>query len=120
MTFHFQKVIWLIQTPPPPENAVVQYDVIDAVIKLVKKFGRNCKLCDIEHAFRITCIHPSDYHLLGFTWNHYFYYDRCLPMGASSSCQIFEKFSCALQWIMVDIINIKQEACHTLLMTFYL
>jgi hypothetical protein len=23
-------------------------------------------------------------------------------MGASSSCQIFEKFSCALQWIMVN------------------
>jgi hypothetical protein len=35
-----------------------------------------------------------------FTEFHYFYFDRCLPMGASSSCQIFEKFSCAIQWIM--------------------
>jgi hypothetical protein len=78
----------------PPENSVVQYDGIDTVIKLVKKFGRNCKLakCDIEDAFRIVCVHPSDYHLLGFTWNHYFYYDRCLPMGTSSSRQIFENF----------------------------
>jgi hypothetical protein len=56
--------------------------------------------CDIEDAFRIIPIHPSDYYLLGFTWNNYFYFDRCLPMGASSSCQIFEKFSCAIQWIM--------------------
>jgi hypothetical protein len=43
--------------------------------------------CDIEDAFRIIPIHPSDYYLLGFTWNNYFYFDRCLPMGASSSCQ---------------------------------
>ena len=72
--------------------------------KLIKKFGRNCKLakCDIEDAFRIVCVHPSDYHLFGFTWNHYFYYDRCLPMGASSSCHIFEKNYLALQWIMVN------------------
>lgn len=86
----------------PPENSVVSYDGVDKVIKLVKKFGRNAKLakCDIEDAFRIVCIHPSDYHLLGFTWNQLFYYDRCLPMGASSSCQIFETLSCALQFIM--------------------
>lgn len=44
---------------------------------------------DIEDAFRIIPIHPSDYHLLGFIWEGQFYYDKCLPMGASSSCQIF-------------------------------
>lgn len=86
----------------PPENSAVKYDNIDSVIQLIRHFGRGCLLskCDIEDAFRIICVHPSDHYLLGFTWNHYFYYDRCLPMGASSSCQIFEKFSCALQWIM--------------------
>ena len=86
----------------PQENSTVKYDGIDTVIQLGKQFGRHCKLskCDIEDAFRIIPIHPSDYYLLGFTWNNYFYFDRCLPMGASSSCQIFEKFSCAIQWIM--------------------
>lgn len=86
----------------PPENSQVKYDGIDIVVKLVKYFGRNAKMskCDIEDAFRIVAIHPSDYHLLGFIWNNLYYYDRCLPMGASSSCQIFERFSCALQWIM--------------------
>jgi hypothetical protein len=29
-----------------------------------------------------------------------YYYDRCLPMGASTSCQIFESFSSSLHWIM--------------------
>jgi len=86
----------------PLENSVVKYDGIDNVIKLVKYFGHNALLskCDIEDAFRIICVHPSDYFYLGFTWNNLYYYDRCLPMGASSSCQIFERFSCALQWIM--------------------
>jgi hypothetical protein len=56
--------------------------------------------CDIEDAFRLVPIHPTDYHLLGFTWNNLYYYDRCLPMGASSSCQIFESFSSSLHWIM--------------------
>ena len=86
----------------PQENSWVQYEGIGKVIDLVKSFGRKCLLakCDIEDAFRIINIHPSDHHLLGFTWNNFYYYDRCLPMGASSSCQIFESFSCALQWIM--------------------
>ena len=84
----------------PLENSVVKYDGIDNVIKFVKYFGQNSLLskCNIEDAFRIICVHPSDYPYLGFTWNLY-YFDRGLPMGASSSCQLFER-SCALQWIM--------------------
>jgi hypothetical protein len=39
-------------------------------------------------------------HLLGFTWNGFYYYDKCLSMGATNSCKILENFSCALQWIM--------------------
>lgn len=86
----------------PPENSIVKYDCINNVVNLVKFFRQDALLskCDIEDAFRIICLHPSDYHLLGFTWNHFFYFDKCLPMGASSSCQIFERFSSALQWIM--------------------
>ncbi|XP_062614297.1 uncharacterized protein LOC134276023 [Saccostrea cucullata] len=55
---------------------------------------------DIEDAFRIIPICPEDYHLLGFSWQGKYYFDKCLQMGASSSCQIFEKFSVALQWIL--------------------
>ena len=54
----------------------------------------------MENAFRNIDIHPSDYHLLGFTWNGFYYYDKCLAMGATNSCKILENFSCALQWIM--------------------
>lgn len=53
---------------------------------------------DIEEAFRIIPIHPDDYKLLGFSWEGAYFYDKCLPMGASSSCRIFEALSTSLQW----------------------
>ena len=65
----------------PQENSWVQYEGIGKVIDLVKSFGRQCLLakCDIEDVFRIINIHPSDHHLLGLTWNIFYYFDRCLP-----------------------------------------
>lgn len=86
----------------PPEFSSVHYDNIQSVISLVNKFGSGCLMskADIEDAFRLIPIHPSDHKYLGFKWDNQFYYDRCLPMGCSSSCQIFESFSSALQWIM--------------------
>lgn len=91
----------------PREHSAVQYDSIDQVVALVQKFGRECLMAktDIEDAFRIIPIHPADYYLLGFTWEGQYYYDKCLPMGASSSCQIFESFSFALQWVMENVFN---------------
>lgn len=86
----------------PHEASVVSYDTMDNVVSLIKQYGQFALMAktDVENAFCIIPIHPSDYHLLGFSWNNYFYYDRTLPMGASSSCQIFEMLSTALQWIM--------------------
>lgn len=54
---------------------------------------------DIKKAFRIIPIHPSDYHLFVVQWRGKFYVDRTLQMGCSSSCQIFEAFSSAIEWI---------------------
>ena len=41
-----------------------------------------------------------DRHLLGFKCKDYYYFDNCLPMGCSSSCQLFELFSTSLEWII--------------------
>ena len=54
---------------------------------------------DIESAFRIIPIHPSNDFLLGFKWNNQYYYNKCLPMGLAVSCRIFEEFSMALEYI---------------------
>ena len=54
---------------------------------------------DIKNAFRLLPIHPEDYGLLGLKWKGLYYYDKCMPMGCSSSCLTFETFSTALEWI---------------------
>ena len=84
------------------ENTHVQYETLDHVIALITQLGRGALIAkaDIENAFRIIPIHPSCYHLLGFTWQQLFYYDKCLPMGCAQSCKIFERFSSSVQWIL--------------------
>ena len=85
------------------EHTRVQYETLDHVIGLTSRFGRGALIAkaDIENAFRIVPIHPDCHHLLGFTWQQQFYYDKCLPMGCAQSCQIFERFSTAIQWILM-------------------
>ncbi|XP_052220819.1 uncharacterized protein LOC127837617 isoform X1 [Dreissena polymorpha] len=48
---------------------------------------------DLESAFRLIPISPTDFHLLGFSVNNLFYFDKALVFGASISCAIFERFA---------------------------
>ena len=119
----------------PKDIATVQYSSVPQAINLIKYHGRFSYLAktDIKSAFRIIPIRPDQYHLLGFQWNNKFYYDRCLPMGCSSSCSIFEAFSTSLEFIIrskvsdVSIIHIlddfffvshSYQSCHDALMLF--
>jgi hypothetical protein len=43
-------------------------------------------------------IWQGDFDQFGFSFENQFYFDRCLPMGASISCSLFENFSTALHW----------------------
>ena len=63
---------------------------------------------DIKSAFRILPINPQDYHLLGIKWSGQ-YYDKCMPMGCSSSCKTFETFSTAVEWIAQDKLGIANH-----------
>ena len=73
------------------EYSHVQYARIDDAIKPIKEVGQGCYLAktDIKSAFRIIPIRPEDYPLLGMTWQEQFYFDKCMPMGCSSSCPTF-------------------------------
>ena len=55
--------------------------------------------CDIRSAFRLLPVLPEQYHLLGMKWNDNYYFDKCMPMGARSSCNLFELFSTGLEFI---------------------
>ena len=85
----------------PSEKSTVHYASISDAIAMIKSIGRGCYMSktDIKSAFRIIPIHPEDYHLLGMKWNNSYFFDRCLPMGCSSSCAIFEAFSTSLEWL---------------------
>ncbi|MEW8548012.1 MAG: reverse transcriptase domain-containing protein [Candidatus Thiodiazotropha sp.] len=85
----------------PDTFATVSYAGIQEAISQNKQLGRGCYMSktDIRSAFRICPIYPGDQELLGFEWEGQLYYDRCLPFGARSSCQIFERLSSALEWI---------------------
>lgn len=96
----------------PLECSTVSYQNIETVIHLVQKNKQGCLMAkaDIEDAFRLIPIHQEDHHLLGFTWKNAFYYDTCLPMGCSSSCQIFESFSTSVQWILTNKYDVEDMA----------
>ena len=85
----------------PSEFSQVSYASIQDAITYIKQAKSTIYLgkMDVESAFRIIPICPQDRPLLGFHWEGKFYMDAVLPMGCSSSCQIFETFSTALEWI---------------------
>ena len=99
----------------PDCYATVKYETFDEVVKLVLRHGNGALIAkaDILEAFRIIPIRPSDYHLLGFKIKQSYYYDRVLPMGCRSSCQIFESFSKSLQWLLQSVYNFP-DVTHVL------
>lgn len=80
----------------------VRYSSIDDAVEMVKRIGIGGKLAkaDIKSAFRLLRISPSDFDQLGFSFQGKYYFDKCLPFGASISCSLFEKFSSALHWYL--------------------
>ena len=89
----------------PKELATVRCATIDDAVRLIKAIEMGCFLAtetDIKSAFRIIPVALRDFPLLGMEWQGKFYFDKYLPMGCSSSCNIFETFSTALEWIAKD------------------
>lgn len=85
----------------PTENGTVQYANMATAIKLIQLVGPGAVLVktDIEHAYKLLPIHPSDVPALGLKWDNCYLWDCTLAMGSRSGCQLFEKFSTAVQHI---------------------
>lgn len=85
-----------------PELCKVNYSSLDNVLNMVYKLGVGAKLgkIDISSAFRLLVINPADFDLLGIHFDGKFYIDKCLPMGCSISCSLFEKFATFLHWVV--------------------
>ena len=86
------------------EQSSVKYSTIDDAAAIIAKLGRGTYLAktDIKSAFRLLPVNNSDFDLLGFHFNHAFYYDKMLPFGCKISCAIWDRFACFLHWLIVD------------------
>ena len=93
-------------------NKTVSYQNIDTAMQLLKDVGKGAFFAktDVSNAFRIIPLHPDQYYLFGFHFRNKYYYDKCLPMGCSASCQIFESLSKAIHWIANTNLDINHMA----------
>ena len=78
----------------------MRYTSFDQAVGMVMEAGHGAWMAksDIKSAFRLLPVSPTDYELLGFWFNGEYYYDKCLPMGCSISCSLFETFSTFLEF----------------------
>ena len=117
------------------EQCQVHYASFDKAVSIAVSAGHGAWLAksDIKSAFRLLPVSPEDYELLGFSFDGSFYYDRCLPMGCSISCALFEKFSTLLEFRVKFVtksssvthylddflfVGSSRSSCSTLLNTF--
>ena len=90
------------------EEFSVLYSKFDDAIKLVWSAGMGCYMCkvDIKHAFRLLPVHPSDWNLLGYSWDGFYFIDTRLPFGLRSSPKIFNDFADLVCWICQNKYNL--------------
>lgn len=86
----------------PQDKCTVQYQTIDNAISLVKYDGQGSLMAktDMENSYHLVPINERNHDLLGFTMEGKFFYDKVLPMGLSYSCNLLEKFSTAVHWVV--------------------
>ena len=91
----------------PQHHYKLKYQCIDDALTLIKHLPQ-CYLAkaDIQDAFRILPLSPSCYNLVGFKLLGKYFHDCCLPMGARSSCKIFETFSSSLVYALKTHYNV--------------
>ena len=97
------------------EDFSLQYIAIDNAIQGILSFGQGCFLAktDIEFAFRLIPLRPSDYELFGMYWEGGYYYDKVLPFGLRSAPFLFNLLSDAIEWILLNECLIS-FVCHIL------
>ena len=86
-----------------PELSSVSYSSLDNIFDKINELGNNVLLSkmDIKSAFRLLPIYPGDFGLMGIYVDGNYLVDKCLPMGCSISCRLFESFSRFIEWVVV-------------------
>ena len=80
------------------------YVTIENAIQRILSLGPHSLLAkiDIQSAFRLIPVHPTDRHLLAMQWDNYIFIDTCLPFGLRSAPKLFNIMADLLAWILQE------------------
>jgi len=97
------------------EDHSLQYITVDNAIEGIMRLGQGCFLAktDIDSAFRLIPLKPSDYELFGMFWNNQYYYDKVLAFGLRSAPSVFKQLSDAVEWMLLNKCGVS-FVCHIL------
>ena len=81
--------------------ASISYVSIDSAVRQILRMGQGTQMAktDVQSAFRIIPVHPTDQWLLGMEWNGKYFIDTVLPFGLRSASKIFNAVADAIQFI---------------------
>ena len=91
------------------EDHSLHYITIDNAIEGILHLGKGSFLAktDIESAFRLIPLRPSNYNLFGMFWNNHYYYDIVLPFGLRSAPFVFNQLSNVVECILINKVGIS-------------
>ena len=81
-----------------PELCTLKYTSVDKAVQHLVSIGPGAQLAklDMESAYRIVSVHPTDRLLLGMQWKGKLYIDTTLPFALRSAHKIFSALADAL------------------------
>ena len=98
------------------EDAHVSYARFDDAILFLTISGPNTLMAkvDVQSAYRLLPMRPSDHKYLGFQFLGQVYYDLMLPMGAKISAAHWEDFGNLWEWLISYHTNFQGNMCRYL------
>lgn len=90
----------------PEAKKTVQYCSVNEVATFIARRFRHLQpylsKIDLKDAYRMVPIKKDQWKYLGMNIRGQYLIDRCLPMGAASSCQIFQRISDSIKWMVTN------------------
>ena len=85
-----------------PALCSLHYSSVDEAVRRALALGEYTQLAkfDLESAYRVVPVHPTDRLLLGMRWKEELYVNTALPFGLRSAPKIFNAVADGLQWIL--------------------
>ena len=92
----------------------MQYCRVDDAVNHLCSVGPGAVMAklDVKHAFRLIPVRSEDWHLLGYQFNDFYYFDIVLPFGLRSSPFLFCQLSEAVLWIFKHVTGHQRAFCH--------